>query len=224
MWTSLGGCPRPGCGNANVTSVLLILLQRCFPALNRSQFPALIILADLQPNSRLGRIDPKKCQIPLRRSRWYRPRRAAKSPAPSSEPVDLTIAGSAATAVGGGRRDGEKIGRSRVADNCADGIAHKGLALCARSGVGGGATTRTVVTGGTTGTAITAGDPAARASSARPISRASSEAADVAAPAPWRDNDSKVALTIRLRVISYLAIAPTPSAEAAVFLPRCRTR
>src|ERR1700721_4397432 len=135
----------------------------------------------------------------------------------------LTSAGSAATAAGGGRRDGEKIGRSRVADNWANGIAHRGLALSARSGVGGGATTRTVVTGGATGIAITAGDPTARLSSERPPSRASSEAADVAAPAPWRDSDSKVTLMIRLRIIWLRAIAPTPSAEVAVCHLRRRT-
>ena len=69
----------------------------------------------------------------------------------------LTIAGSAATAEGGGRRDGEKIGRSRVADNWVNGIAHSGLALCTRSGARpvGGATTRTVVTCGTSGAAVT---------------------------------------------------------------------
>src|SRR5713101_3411660 len=38
-----------------------------------------------------------------------------------------------ATAGGGGRRDGEKIGRSRVMGNCESGIAHNGLALNARS-------------------------------------------------------------------------------------------
>src|ERR1700683_4343319 len=124
----------------------------------------------------------------------------------------LTIAGSAATAADGGRRDGEKIGRSRVADNWANGIAHRGLALSARSGAGGGATTRTVVTGGATGTTITAGDPAARASSERPPSSASSEAADVAAPAAWRDSDSNVTLMIKLRIIWHLAIAPTTCA------------
>jgi len=41
-----------------------------------------------------------------------------------------------ATAGGGGRRDGEKIGRSRVMGNCESGIAHNGLALSARSDAG----------------------------------------------------------------------------------------
>src|ERR1700716_2323076 len=43
-----------------------------------------------------------------------------------------------ATAGGGGRRDDEKIGRSRVPDNAVRGIAHNGLALSARSGTGAG--------------------------------------------------------------------------------------
>ena len=90
-----------------------------------------------------------------------------------------------------------------------------GLGLSARSGAGGGATMRTVVTGGTTGAGVNAGEPAARVSSERPASRASSEAADVVARAPWKDSDSSAMLMIKLRIISYLAIAPTPSAEVA---------
>ena len=49
----------------------------------------------------------------------------------------------------GGRRDGKKIGRSRVAENCLIGIAHSGLALRGRSagafGVAGGMVTSTTV-------------------------------------------------------------------------------
>src|ERR1700686_5287802 len=41
-----------------------------------------------------------------------------------------------ATAGAGGRRDDEKIGRSRVPDNAVSGMAHNGLALSARSGTG----------------------------------------------------------------------------------------
>src|SRR5580692_5190628 len=45
----------------------------------------------------------------------------------------------------GGRRDGKKIGRSRVTENCLSGIAHSGLALRGRSadapGVAGGTST-----------------------------------------------------------------------------------
>jgi hypothetical protein len=41
--------------------------------------------------------------------------------------------GTGATA-GGGRREGEKIGRSRVVASVASGIVHRGLALLARSG------------------------------------------------------------------------------------------
>src|ERR1700726_1709300 len=44
-----------------------------------------------------------------------------------------------ATAGAGGRRDDEKIGRSRVPDNAVSGMAHNGLALSARSGTGAGA-------------------------------------------------------------------------------------
>src|ERR1700722_1402917 len=137
----------------------------------------------------------------------------------------LTVAGSAATAEGGGRRDGEKIGRSRVADNWANGIAHKGLALCARSGAGpvGGATMRTVVTGGVGG-AGTAGDPGACASSERTASRASLETADVVAPATSRDSDSNVMPMIKRRIIWLPAIALTPPAEVAAFRLRGRTR
>src|SRR6266478_1542372 len=40
--------------------------------------------------------------------------------------VAAAVTGSAA---GGGRRDGEKIGRSRVADSCLSGIPHSGLPL-----------------------------------------------------------------------------------------------
>src|ERR1700688_962810 len=129
----------------------------------------------------------------------------------------LTIADSAATAAGGGRRDGEKIGRSRVVDNCVNGIAHSGLALSARSGAGavGGATTRTVVTGGATGTAVTA-DPAARASS-RPASRTSSEPVDFAASAAWRDSSSNAAPMKKLRIIWLPAIALRRPAEFAIF-------
>src|ERR1700722_3302155 len=129
----------------------------------------------------------------------------------------LTIAGSAATAEGGGRRDGEKIGRSRVADNWANGIAHSGLALCTRSGAGpvGGATTRT---------AVTAGDPAAWVSSERPASRASPETADVVAPATSRDNDSNVMPMMKWRIIWLPTIALTPPAEAEVFHLRGLTR
>ena len=42
-----------------------------------------------------------------------------------------------ATAGAGGRREGEKIGRSRVTCNCASGMAHNGLALGVRSAAGG---------------------------------------------------------------------------------------
>src|ERR1700761_8343956 len=59
----------------------------------------------------------------------------------------LTGAGLSATATGGGRREGEKIGRSRVPDNCVSGTPHSGLALSACCGAAGGAVTRTVVTG-----------------------------------------------------------------------------
>jgi hypothetical protein len=54
-----------------------------------------------------------------------------------------------ATAGGGGRRDGEKIGRSRVMGNCESGIAHNGLALSARSdaGAAGGGEETTTCTG-----------------------------------------------------------------------------
>src|SRR6202043_2433174 len=44
-----------------------------------------------------------------------------------------------ATAGGIGRRDDEKIGRSRVPDNALRGIAHNGLSLSGRSGAGAGA-------------------------------------------------------------------------------------
>src|SRR5579863_8234742 len=57
-----------------------------------------------------------------------------------------------ATAGAGGRRDGEKIGRSRVAENWASGMAQSGLALSARSAVGaagaGGTTTCTTAAAG----------------------------------------------------------------------------
>jgi hypothetical protein len=52
-----------------------------------------------------------------------------------------------ATAGGGGRREAEKIGRSRVFDNVASGIAHSGLALSACSGGGGGAAGARTTTG-----------------------------------------------------------------------------
>src|SRR3984957_20100580 len=50
----------------------------------------------------------------------------------------------------GGRRDGRKIGRSRVTENCLSGISHSGLALSVRSaagafGVAGGIVTSTTV-------------------------------------------------------------------------------
>src|ERR1700748_1691009 len=50
----------------------------------------------------------------------------------------------------GGRRDGRKIGRSRVTVNCLSGIPHSGLALSGRSaaglpGVDGGMVTSTTV-------------------------------------------------------------------------------
>ena len=52
----------------------------------------------------------------------------------------------------GGRRDGRKIGRSRVTENCLIGIAHSGLALSARSagapGFDGGMVTSTTVVAG----------------------------------------------------------------------------
>src|SRR5260370_20343052 len=46
--------------------------------------------------------------------------------------------GTDATAEGGGRRDDEKIGRSRVFDNTASGTAQSGLALGLRSAAVGG--------------------------------------------------------------------------------------
>jgi len=53
----------------------------------------------------------------------------------------------------GGRRDGRKIGRSRVMENCLSGISHSGLALSVRSvagafGVAGGMVTSTTVVAG----------------------------------------------------------------------------
>src|SRR5581483_9499958 len=53
----------------------------------------------------------------------------------------------------GRRRDGEKIGRSRVVVSVASGIAHKGLALLARSGSAGfaGAVTLTTTGAGAAG-------------------------------------------------------------------------
>ena len=41
---------------------LLILFQRGFPALNRSQFPALIVVADFQPDSRFGGLIEKNAK------------------------------------------------------------------------------------------------------------------------------------------------------------------
>src|ERR1700723_1657344 len=54
----------------------------------------------------------------------------------------------------GGRRDGRKIGRSRVTENCLSGISHSGLALSVRSaaagafGVAGGMVPSTTVLAG----------------------------------------------------------------------------
>src|SRR5258706_14428664 len=92
-----------------------------------------------------------------------------------------------ATAGGGGRRDDEKIGRSRVPDNAVRGMAHNGLALSARSGTGvgaGGAVTTCTCAGaaGCAQMAGAAGDPA-RASSASLTSSGSATASEVKAAA-----------------------------------------
>src|ERR1700761_1232818 len=71
----------------------------------------------------------------------------------------LTTTDAVSATTGGGRRDGEKIGRSRVPDNCVSGIAHSGLALIVFAGEAAGATTRTVVTG-SAGAEAVRGDPA----------------------------------------------------------------
>src|SRR5262245_18302353 len=83
-----------------------------------------------------------------------------------------TTAGWAATALGGGRREGEKIGRSLVTVNLVNGIAHSGLALKVCCGGGadrGGVTTRT-------GAAVSMGIAEdAGASRLRPLSGTSSD-------------------------------------------------
>src|SRR6202035_4495475 len=71
-----------------------------------------------------------------------------------------------ATAGAGGRRDDEKIGRSRVSDNAASGMAHNGLlALGARPCIGAsGAPAACAGAAGFSEIADAAGDPTGRAS------------------------------------------------------------
>jgi hypothetical protein len=73
-----------------------------------------------------------------------------------------------ATAAAGGRRDDEKIGRSRVPDNAVNGIAHNGLPRSAGSCTGagaGGVTTSCAGAADFSWMAGAAGNPAERASS-----------------------------------------------------------
>src|ERR1700731_3249555 len=126
---------------------------------------------------------------------------------------DLASTGSAAIAAGGGRREGEKIGRSRVTENRLSGTAHNGLALGGRAGEPGGATTPTAVTG-SAGVEDTAGGLLGRASSPRSASSASLDTAAADATS-WTDNARKVRPIVKPRLIWHLAIAPTPSAGFA---------
>src|SRR5882757_8480622 len=143
----------------------------------------------------------------------------------------LTGVGSAATASGGGRREGENIGRSRVPDNCVSGTPHSGLALSVRCGVAGGAVTRTVVTGseavGDSGSGVTDRD-----TSVNSPSSASPDMTPVAATAHDSDRPStrtpiakpRFIRRVTRRLIWRLAIARKPRAEPAACPFRRRHR
>src|SRR4030081_3659526 len=64
-----------------------------------------------------------------------------------------------ATAGTGGRRDDEKIGRSRVPDNAVRGMAHSGLALSTRSDAGAVTTCTCTRAAGCVQIADAGGDP-----------------------------------------------------------------
>src|SRR6516225_11473776 len=81
--------------------------------------------------------------------------------------------GIATTAGGGGRRDGEKIGRSRVPDRLVSGISHSGLALIVRSGAGGGASGGRTITAGSPEAGLSQTDETDGASARRPVRAAS---------------------------------------------------
>ena len=93
----------------------------------------------------------------------------------------MLTSGSATTA-GGGRRDGENTGRSRVLDSVLSGMPHSGFALSGR-GVGAGeGVTRTDVTGSDGGDELSTG-PLSRVSSSIPASSASPDGSGTAADA-----------------------------------------
>src|ERR1700761_6029356 len=116
-----------------------------------------------------------------------------------------TTTGSALDATGAGRRDGEKIGRSRVPDNLASGTPHSGLALVGCGGAAGCATAP-ALTAGCGAAGLTAGGP--RVSSAISASSAS-PAAEVDGEAAWAESSNESTTMVKRRLISYLAIVRT---------------
>ncbi len=98
----------------------VILAHGHFAALNDHQPPALMIVADLQAQCRLARLidEDSKTFVGARDGADQRKLGRFDFLFARRWP---TAVGSAAIATGAGRRDGEKIGRSRVPDNCASG-------------------------------------------------------------------------------------------------------
>ena len=113
-----GGTSWPSVGSAGLGQRqgdnLLIPFRTALPTLNRSQLPALIVLADPEPEDRLGRLIQKypESLIVACDGADQRHLRTLGSLGLATAATFGTAAG--ATAGGGGRRDGEKIGRSRV--------------------------------------------------------------------------------------------------------------
>jgi hypothetical protein len=116
---------------------LLFEFQPHLATLHRAQLPALIVLADSQSKRRLGRLVDKDSKLLIvaadganqRQLRTFDARRFWSG-------SDAGAANGAAVTTGGGRRDGEKIGRSRVLDRFESGISQSGLGLSARADTG----------------------------------------------------------------------------------------
>src|ERR1700730_9278581 len=131
--------------------------------------------------------------------------------------------GTDATTDGGGRRDDEKIGRSRVFDNVAGGLAQSGLALGVRCGAaGGGWGGLTTTVGGAAGGSQ--GDDTDGTSARRGISASASAvvvvSAEVAAGTPSAATSRSASPTPSVRIVSACiisrpAIVRRPRAECA---------
>ena len=123
-----------------------------------------------------------------------------------------------ATVGGGGRRDAEKIGRSRVFDNVASGIVQSGLALGARPVAAGDGSGDLLTTDAGTAGESNDGDTGT-ASVWRCISasrsRTSPDSAEVEPGTPSTVIDKRVSLTTSLRTVLTLVISRRHCPETA---------